>query len=93
VPFADNLRDLEWVDVLTVAALVVAVMLTVGVTGIVGVVFGLSVGICQDPVLLVRELNRQSSLFDWVRGSPALWVRGYPPLILILPGVWVASSV
>jgi hypothetical protein len=41
---------------------------------------------CQDPVLLVRGLDRQRSLSDFVR------VRGSPPRV-ILPGTQVAGSV
>jgi hypothetical protein len=43
VPVADNLRELERVGVLAVAALVVAAVLTIGAAGIIGEIFILPV--------------------------------------------------
>jgi hypothetical protein len=48
VPIADDLRKVEWMDVLAATGLMVAAVLTVGAAGIVGIVFGLSVGVAFD---------------------------------------------
>jgi hypothetical protein len=45
VPVADDLRELERVGVLTVAALVVTAVFAVGAAWVVGVILGVSVGI------------------------------------------------